>query len=174
MPASVPFATYADPMALQAPVPTDDEAPDLATAARIDARPRWRRMLGIGVVAGAAIASCGYVWAVDPNAPGHYPLCPTRALLGLDCPGCGGLRGMHDLLHGNVGGALDHNVALAVLIPAAVIMWGAWARRAWTGRIPPVSRRTFRWRTRAAIAALVLLLVFGVVRNFVPYLGSGA
>ena len=147
---------------------------DVAYPGSVDARPRWRRLIGVVSVAMATIAASAYVWAVDPNVPGHYPLCPTRALLGLDCAGCGGLRGMHDLLHGNVASALDHNVLLVVILPAAVAGWVLWARRSWTGLSPPVSRRAFQWRTRAAIAAVVLLLVFGVVRNFVPYLGSGA
>ena len=122
----------------------------------------------------AGIAASAYVWAVDPNQPGHYPLCPTRLLFGIDCPGCGGLRGTHALLHGDVAGAMDHNAALAVMLPGALILWGLWARRARIGRTAPVSRTAMRWRTAAGIAAVIALLAFGVVRNFVPYLGSGA
>lgn len=147
---------------------------DVAYPGRVDDRPRWRRLIGVASVGIAAVAASGYVWAVDPNSPGHYPVCPTRALLGIDCPGCGGLRGMHDLMHGNVTGALDHNFALIVIVPAALVLWALWAWRSWSGSYPPVSSSAFRWRTRAAIASLIALLVFGVVRNFVPYLGSGA
>jgi hypothetical protein len=34
--------------------------------------------------------------------------------------------------------------------------------------------RTFRLRNRAMIIVLVAILAFGIVRNFVPYLDSGA
>ena len=29
-----------------------------------------------------------FVAAVDPNTPGHYPVCPLLRLTGLYCPGC--------------------------------------------------------------------------------------
>jgi hypothetical protein len=146
---------------------------DIVVPALVDERSRRRRMVaplatGVGVLGGL-----GYLAAVDPNNPGHYPLCPTQALLGLDCPGCGALRGTHDLITGNVGGALDHNVLLIVFLPIAVVLWGRWVVRAWRGRTPAVSRAVFQRRTTVMITVLVALLAFGVVRNFVPYLGSG-
>ncbi|NQW73490.1 MAG: DUF2752 domain-containing protein, partial [Actinobacteria bacterium] len=81
----------------------------------IDARRRRRRLLAPLVAGAAAVAGCLLVFAVDPNEPGHYPICPTRALLGIDCPGCGLMRGTHDLLHGNLAGAVDHNLLIPVL-----------------------------------------------------------
>ncbi len=151
--------------------PSDDSG--TVTPARIDTRPRARRMLAPLLVAGGSVAALGYLWAVDPNQPGHYPLCPLKALFGIDCPGCGMLRGTHDLLHGEVGRALDHNVLLAVLVPAAVIGWVVWAWRSWTGRHPQVTARQVHVRNGVMIAATIVLVTFGVVRNFMPYLGSG-
>jgi hypothetical protein len=141
--------------------------------ARSDRRPRARRVLvPVGVLVGSA-AALGYVWAVDPNEPGHYPLCPTKFFLGIDCPGCGIMRGTHDLVHGNVAGALDHNVLLAVLAPMAVVAWVVWALRSWTGRSPEATTAQMRRRHRLMVVGLVVLVAFGIVRNFVPYLGSG-
>jgi hypothetical protein len=85
-------------------------------------------------VGGAALLGVAYLGVVDPNEPGHYPLCPTQALLGVDCPGCGGLRCVHALTRGDVVGALDHNaLAVLVLLPLAVITWALWFRREWRG-----------------------------------------
>lgn len=140
--------------------------------ARSDSRPRLRRVLAPAAVLLGSTAALGYVWAVDPNEPGHYPLCPTKFFLGIDCPGCGIMRGTHDLLHGNVAGALDHNVLLAVFAPLAAVAWAVWAVRSWTGRQPEVSAAQMRRRHRLMVAGLVVLVAFGVVRNFVPYLGS--
>ena len=53
-----------------------------------------RRWLGGVAVALATLAT------VDPNQPGHYPTCPFLATTGFYCPGCGALRAVHDLLHG--------------------------------------------------------------------------
>jgi len=127
-----------------------------------------RMIAPVGVAVLVALGAT-LVFLVDPNQPGHYPLCPFKALTGLDCPGCGSMRGIHDLLHGDVVGALDHNVLLALAIPAAVVAWTAWVRRRWTdrprvGQLPP----------RAVAALIVLIVAFWILRNVpgVPFLGS--
>ena len=123
---------------------------------------------GIGVLAATA-----YVRAVDPNEPGHYPLCPTLALLGIDCPGCGGLRATHALAHGDVAAALDHNALLVVAAPVLIALWGVWMYRAWTGVAPALTPRRETFARVAPIVVLLVVMLFAVVRNFVPYLGSG-
>ena len=139
---------------------------------RVDVRPRWRRMLGPGLTSAAILAGAAVLVAVDPNEPGHYPVCPMRALFGVDCPACGALRGTHDLLVGNVPAAADHNILLFVFIPVALVFLARWSRRAWVGRREPVTAAQFRRNNRLLIVTLVLVLAFGVVRNFVPYLSS--
>ena len=68
-------------------------------------RPAQRRSRDtVGRLAGlaAAVGAVAYVGLADPGSGVHpYPACPSRLLLGLDCPACGGLRGTHDLLHGD-------------------------------------------------------------------------
>ncbi len=145
----------------------------IVEAARVDTRPRARRMVGPIAALLGAVAALGYLAAVDPNEPGHYPVCPTQALFGIDCPGCGLMRGTHALVTGDVAGALDHNVMLVLAVPLVVVLWLRWARNAWRGSTPAVTHEQFRRRSAVMITALVLLLAFGVVRNLVPYLGSG-
>ena len=154
-------------------VSAQEASADLHQPARTDSRPRARRMLAPVLVGLGSAIALGYLYAVDPNQPGHYPLCPLKAIFHVDCPGCGMMRGTHDLLHGQVGSALDHNVLLAVLAPGALIAWVVWMWRSWTGRHPAVTAAQWRARSRWLVVATVVLLVFGVVRNFVPYLGSG-
>lgn len=155
-------------------VPPSRRAPDeVVEAERIDSRTLTRRLVAPLATAGVVLIGCGYLFAVDPNEPGHYPLCPTRALFGIDCPGCGAMRGTHALLHGDVAGMLDHNLLLAVFIPLAVVLWSRWLVRAVRGRRPAVTYGQFRRQTTLSVVVLMAVLVFGVVRNFVPYLGSG-
>jgi len=145
----------------------------LVAPSRVDERPLMRRLVAPVGVAALAVAGCTYLAFVNPNEPGHYPICPSRAIFGVDCPGCGGMRGMNCLLHGDIAGALNHNLLLVIVVPLALMFWGLWLIRAVRGRYPSVTMRQFQFRNRILITSLVLMLAFGVVRNFVPYLGSG-
>lgn len=153
-----------------APVLADDH---VVEAARVDSRPRARRLVAPALTLLGGSAALTYLAVVDPNEPGHYPLCPTRALFGIDCPGCGLLRGTHELVTGNIAAALDNNLMLLVIVPLLAVLWVRWAVRSWRGTSPEVTYRRFRRRNAWIIAGLVAMLVFGVVRNLTPYLGSG-
>lgn len=47
----------------------------------------------------------------------QIPRCPFLQLTGWQCPGCGSLRGIHALLHGDIGWVLELNV---MLIPGLI------------------------------------------------------
>ncbi len=146
---------------------------DIVEQAYVDERSRGRRIAGPLAALAGAVVGLAYIGVVDPNQPGHYPLCPLRALFGIDCPGCGLLRGTHDLVTGNVAGALDNNLLLLVFVPVLAVLWVRWLRRSWRGSRPAVTYEQFRRSNALMVGALVFVLIFGVVRNFVPYLGSG-
>jgi Protein of unknown function (DUF2752) len=116
---------------------------------------------------GALLAGLvGLIAVVDPHTPGHYPTCPFHAVTGLWCPGCGGLRAVHDLAHGHLVAALHENVLVVLLGPSLVIWWLiAWHRRTADRRI------TLVLSSRGTVFVLVLLGVFAVVRNL-PF-GAG-
>ncbi|MFI9610178.1 DUF2752 domain-containing protein [Streptomyces sp. NPDC052023] len=118
-----------------------------------------RLAVPVGVLAAVA-AAFAYVGAVDPNEPGHYPVCPLLRVTGLYCPGCGGLRSAHAFVHGDLPAALQAN-ALAVagyLLFAA--LWTVWVVRAARGRPLRLDPRpAVMWGVGA------LLLLFTVVRN---------
>ena len=117
------------------------------------ARPRPRLEVAVG--AAAVLLLAALTGLVDPSRPGTYPVCPVRALTGLACPGCGSLRAMHDLAHGHVVAALDHNALLVVVLATAAAL----AARILAGRP--------RLRTAPSIVpvAVVLLIVWTVARN---------
>lgn len=70
---------------------------------------------------------------VDPHEPGHYPTCPFLRLTGWDCPGCGSLRAISSLAHGEVSQALSYNLMTVAALPLLVLLWAAWAVRLWRG-----------------------------------------
>ncbi|MDD2817509.1 MAG: DUF2752 domain-containing protein [Candidatus Nanopelagicales bacterium] len=145
----------------------------LVVPQRIDQRPLMRRLAGPLGTAVLAVGVCSYLAIVNPNEPGHYPVCPSRAFLGVDCPGCGGMRGMYCLMQGDVAGALNQNLLLLAIVPIALVMWTLWLVRSIRGVYPPVTHGQYRFRNRLLIGGLVVMLAFGVIRNFVPYLASG-
>jgi hypothetical protein len=114
--------------------------------------------LGAALAVGAATL---YVGAVDPNEAGHYPTCPFLALTGLYCPGCGGLRTVHALVHGDVHAALGLNALVVVMAPVAVLLWVRWLVLAWQGKPARIRlpHPAYGW------ALLGLVIVFSVVRN---------
>lgn len=118
--------------------------------------PRWATPVTVGVAAAAASA---VVAVVDPNAPGRYPLCPFRWVTGLDCPGCGALRAVHALTHGEFGMAADQNVVVVALLPVLVAGWVLWLARTSAGRPAPTLPPA------AGYAVAVSLAVFWVARN---------
>lgn len=77
-----------------------------------------RRVHGAFGAGALLTGALGYIGFVDPHDQGSvYPQCPFRLLTGWNCPGCGGLRMVHDLLHGDLAAAVIDNVFLLVGIP---------------------------------------------------------
>jgi hypothetical protein len=116
----------------------------------------------------AAAAGTILVAAVDPETT-DVPLCPLKALTGLDCPLCGSLRAVASLARLDVARAFDHNALFTLAVPFLVAGWAAWLWTSWRAR--PVPLRA-PW---ASAAALGVLAIFGVVRNLplFPWLASG-
>lgn len=115
---------------------------------------RWNRyaLLGSGALFAGAL---GYIGLVDPHRPdSFFPICPFRLLTGWNCPACGGLRMVHDVLHGDLAAAINDNVLLLVGIP----LLAGWVL---------LRRRRWKWALTlpAGAAVLITLLAWTVVRN---------
>jgi hypothetical protein len=114
---------------------------------------------GLGALGGAAALG-----AYSPHVPGLYPTCPSLALTGWYCPGCGSLRAVHDLWHLDVAGAWSMNPLAVLALPFIIGSWFAWAHRAATGR--PRRYLSPPWVPNTL---LVVVIAFWVLRN-VPVL----
>jgi len=75
---------------------------------------------------GSALALLAYLAVRDPHRPGAPLACPVKLATGLDCPGCGGLRVVHDLLHRDLDAAVHDNPFLLACGPllAALVVRG--------------------------------------------------
>ncbi|MGE0216217.1 DUF2752 domain-containing protein [Mycolicibacterium sp.] len=82
--------------------------------------------LGAGVLTVGALA---YIGIGDPHRPDFvFPPCPFKALTGWNCPGCGGLRMTHDLLHGDLAAAFVDNAFALIGLPL-LLTWVLVQRR---------------------------------------------
>jgi Protein of unknown function (DUF2752) len=116
-------------------------------------------LLPLGVAAAAAIG-VAYVSNVDPSVAGHYPTCPFLAVTGWYCPGCGTLRAVHALGHGDLMTAWARNPLAVVGLAYLLVTWALWLERTATGRRPS-------WLAPPWVLYCVLgaILMFWVLRN---------
>jgi hypothetical protein len=115
-------------------------------------RDRWATV-GTGV---ALVGALGYIGLADPHRHGFlFPTCPFKVLTGWNCPGCGGLRMTHDVLHGDFAAAVVDNVFLLVGLP----MLALWLVVRWRRgqRLLPM---------RAVVAIGVAAIAWTIVRNW--------
>nr|WP_227998115.1 DUF2752 domain-containing protein [Nocardia australiensis] len=124
-------------------------------------RPGWRAVGVPLMVAGTGVAAALLLHFRDPHVEGSYGICPVYGLTGFYCPGCGGMRAIHNLTDGQVVDSLHSNVLAVPLVLGFVLLVTDWTVRAWRGqrmRLPSISRTTM-W------TLLALFAVYSVVRN---------
>lgn len=130
-------------MAPDAPAPATRRAPLYVT-------------LGTGALFAAALA---YIGTADPHRPGFFaPPCPFKHVTGWDCPGCGGLRMTHDLLHGDLAAAFTDNAFILVGLPL-LALW-VFIRRRQHKAVMPLP---------AIVVIAVATITWTVVRNLAGF-----
>ena len=133
--------------------PADSTA--LASTLRLSPRVAYFALAVLGLV-GVIV-----LYTFDPRNPGTFPICPFLGLTGFHCPGCGTLRALHQLLHGNVIAALGYNPLTVLSLPFIGYSLADGAMRAF--RIATLPRvfipHQFIW------ALFVGVIAFWVLRN---------
>ncbi len=105
----------------------------------------------------ALLSGLAMLFLVDPGS-GWLPRCPVLCATGFDCPGCGSLRCMHSLLHGEIRQAWRYNALLICVAPVVLV-----------GVLSEFTRfralRLSRMRPWSVAALLVFIVAFGILRN---------
>jgi hypothetical protein len=57
------------------------------------------------------------IYKIDPADSKVFPPCPFHKLTGLYCPGCGSLRAVHQISHGNIIQAFRLNPLMVIMAP---------------------------------------------------------
>jgi Protein of unknown function (DUF2752) len=130
-------------------------------------RTRWQRVQGPAVLAAGVLGLSVLLHVRDPHRSGSWGFCPWLLLTGTYCPGCGGLRAVSDLTHGDLGGAASSNLLFVGSLPLVAAWWCRDLVDRWRGAVHPVHPHR-----RAVLAGLFLgvAALFAVLRNT----GAGA
>jgi hypothetical protein len=132
----------------------------------LDHRNYWRKHGLLAAMFAAAAVAFVMLRVFDPATSGVFPPCPVRYLTGWYCPGCGSLRAVHQLLHGNLRAAWAMNPLTVILLPFLTYGLGAFALDEVRGLDMRVPRLPQVFLPAAWIRALgVAIILFGIVRN---------
>jgi hypothetical protein len=111
-------------------------------------------------MAGAALAGGSALYVIDPARHEIYP-CLFHATTGLQCPGCGGLRATHQLLHGHLAAAWTLNPLAVLLVPVYAFL----ACHIGLGLIRGHGLRCDTPRPALIWLGLGGIILFGILRN---------
>jgi hypothetical protein len=119
-----------------------------------------KKLTSAFILAGA-MATSVLLYFINPSEAGTwFPKCPFRYFTRLDCPGCGSLRGLHSLLHGNVLQTADYNL---MLLPALLLLGSGFYTNI-TGR----GKQVWAFFNKPGIV-LTVICAFWVARNIPVY-----
>lgn len=120
-------------------------------------RPKRYVIRAAAAIAVAALIAIYFIF--DPQE-GFFPRCPSKAITGLDCPGCGSQRAFHALLHGDVAQAMKYNFLMVAMLPVMGLLIAAETLR---NRYP---RFYSSMNSKGlCITLLVAVCLWGVARN---------
>jgi hypothetical protein len=128
----------------------------------LSAPARRRQVRAPLLLAGGLLAASVLLHLRDPHRGGSWGFCPWLMLTGTYCPGCGGLRAVNDLTHGDVRAAASSNLLLVGVLPVLGFFYTRWVLDRWNGVTRTVdSHRALLW----SALFLAVAVGFAVLRN---------
>jgi hypothetical protein len=127
--------------------------------------PNFARGLMLALVSGGICAALLLLFVFNPASSIFCAPCPFHRLTGLYCPGCGSLRAVHQLLHGNLAVAFGLNPLLVASLPFFgfwIIFYGMPALRNQPLRSAVIPAFYIRF-------ILLIILLFWILRNITIY-----
>lgn len=111
----------------------------------------------------ALVIAIALLYLYDPTTSAYSYHCPIKTLTGFDCPGCGGQRAAHALLHLRFKEAVAYNPFLVVV---ALYLFAVVALQFLKGPRVEKARRFVFSQTMVWIY-LALMVAWTVVRNVI-------
>jgi Protein of unknown function (DUF2752) len=110
-------------------------------------------------------SGAAYLFVFEPGRTGIFLSCPFHTLTGLNCPGCGTTRGLHQLLHGHFIAAFELNPLMLLGLPILSYALIVYTRAAITGQPMP----QFTLSPKCGWLLTGLVLGFWIFRNTLFY-----
>ncbi len=101
---------------------------------------------------------------LPPEEHSFYGTCIFRSVTGLDCAGCGTLRGTHALLHGDIASAFRLNALYVISIP--FLIYALFIQLRWAperGALFSLYSQINRWWI-----IIGLIVAWTIARNILP------
>lgn len=125
------------------------------------------RRASVIVIWALLIAGSVYLYVFEPGKTGFFPVCLFRAFTGLNCPGCGSTRAMHQILHGHFVAAFMLNPLFLLALPFLLFALIRYSVIVMRGGIP----RPNAMPASVLYALFVIIVSFWIFRNtpFYPF-----
>jgi len=104
-----------------------------------------------------------YFYSNNPaSKESPFVVCISKAVSGYDCPGCGGQRAFHELLHGNFIEAAKLNLFIYFFAPLLLFIFLKITLKPFGIHLPDIIISS-KW----LMIILILMLIFTIVRNLI-------
>ena len=102
-----------------------------------------------------------YFYLNNPaNNSTPFAICMTKRIANIDCPGCGGQRAFHQLLHGNFIEAGKLNIFIYFFAPLLAYIFFSFALKPFNVIFPDIDISP-----KGLLTILLLFIIFTVFRN---------
>ena len=123
---------------------------------------KYKKHIIITVAAFLVATALFILFFIDPNVYPIFPRCPFLVATGLECPGCGSQRAVHQLLHLNIEAAFRHNPLIVLYLP--YVLLGMYLEY-FGGNKKILRVRNILYGKSAAIIILISIIIFWIGRN---------
>jgi hypothetical protein len=89
-----------------------------------------------------------------------FAICMTQRIANIDCPGCGGQRAFHQLLHGNFIEAGQLNIFIYFFAPLLAYIFFSFALKPFNINFPDIDISS-----KGLLITLIIFIVFTLFRN---------
>jgi hypothetical protein len=115
-----------------------------------------------------SIAGAVYLFVFDPGRTGFFPPCVFRLITGMQCPGCGSTRALHEITHGHLKAAFMLNPLLLLASPFLIYAFLRYSTIVMRGGVP----RKNALPAPYIYAIFFIVLGFWIFRNtpFYPFI----